>query len=194
MMRKLHPVQTTSPPSLLLGYRRHIDTRAFEVAAMKPSPHSTSTPVIRIALALLAALLTASCASQTLPWVELKGTRYEVELAMSDETRTRGLMFRESMPADHGMLFVFPYEGPQAFWMRNTKIPLDIFYFDRNLHFVSVAAGVPPCTTQQCPSYPSKAPAMYVLELNAGHNRKLGVSAGDELVLSPELRARLELK
>ncbi len=146
----------------------------------------------RLFSALLAALLVTGCAPRALPWVELKGVRYEVELATNNEARARGLMFRDSLPSDHGMLFVFPYEGPQAFWMRNTKIPLDILYFDRDLRFVSVAAGVPPCTTQECPSYPSKAPAMYVLELNAGHSRRLGVVTGDALLLSPELRTRLD--
>lgn len=160
---------------------------------MKRPFRYSSTSRFRTIPALVAALLAATgCASRALPWVELKGVRYEVELATTDEARARGLMFRDSMSADHGMLFVFPYEEQQAFWMRNTRIPLDILYFDRNLRFVSVAAGVPPCTTQQCPSYPSKAPAMYVLELNAGHSRKLGVAPGDALQLSPELRSRLD--
>lgn len=157
------------------------------------SPFQCSRAVTLSFLAVLfAALLATGCASRALPWVELKGVRYEIELATTDEARARGLMFRDSLPTDHGMLFVFPFEEPQAFWMRNTRIPLDILYFDRNLRFVSVAAGVPPCTTQECPSYPSKAPAMYVLELNAGHSRRLGVAPGDVLQLSPELRSRLD--
>jgi uncharacterized membrane protein (UPF0127 family) len=138
-------------------------------------------------------LLLAACAVQPANWVELKGARYEVELALDDASRMRGLMFRDSMPANHGMLFVFPHQEPQAFWMKNTKIPLDILYFDRDLRFVSVSARTPPCTSSYCPSYPSEGPAQYVLELNAGHVEKLGVKRGDELVLSPDIRAKLDL-
>lgn len=141
-------------------------------------------------LSLAAVAATSGCGSAA-PWVEVKGQRYEVELAMDDASRMQGLMFRDAMAEDHGMLFVFEREEPQAFWMRNTRIPLDILYFDGALRFVSVAAGAPPCTTQQCPSYPSKGPARFVLELNAGHARRLGLAPGDVLTLDPALRARL---
>lgn len=138
---------------------------------------------------LLSALPMAGCASQAAPWVELNGRRFVVEIADDDEERARGLMFRDAMPADHGMLFVFPRAEPQAFWMRNTRIPLDIMYFDARRRLVSVAAGVPPCTTPQCPSYPSEGPAQYTLELNAGKARELGVKRGDELHLDPRIGA-----
>ena len=147
--------------------------------------------VQRLALVSIASALLAGCSGGA-PWVELKGQRYEVELAMDDASRIRGLMFRDRMEPDHGMLFVFEREEPQAFWMRNTRIPLDILYFDEALRLVSVSAGVPPCTTQTCPSYPSKGPARFVLELNAGHARRLGVQSGDVLMLDPALRARID--
>lgn len=146
--------------------------------------------VQRLALVSIASALFAGCSGGA-PWVELKGQRYEVELAMDDASRIRGLMFRDRMEPDHGMLFVFEREEPQAFWMRNTRIPLDILYFDSSLRLVSVSAGAPPCTTQECPSYPSKGPARFVLELNSGHARKLGVAPGDALTIAPELRARI---
>ncbi|MEJ5209591.1 DUF192 domain-containing protein [Denitratimonas sp. CY0512] len=141
---------------------------------------------------LLAITLLCGCATAQGPWVELKGQRYQVELALDDASRMRGLMFRDSLPQDHGMLFVFEQQEPQAFWMRNTRIPLDILYFDDGLRLVSATHGAPPCTTATCPSYPSTRPARFVLELNAGHARRLGVVAGDELVLAPRLRARLD--
>ena len=143
-------------------------------------------------LLVLATVLLAGCARGGMTWVELKGQRYEVELALDEDSRMRGLMFRDSLPERQGMLFVFPQQEPQAFWMRNTRIPLDILYFDDALRFVSVAAGAPPCTTPSCPSYPSSRPARFVLELNAGHARRLGVTPGDVLVLAPQLRARLD--
>lgn len=143
-------------------------------------------------LPVLIALLCAACTSSTTPWVEVKGERYEVELAMDDASRMRGLMFRDRLPEQHGMLFVFERQEPQAFWMRNTRIPLDILYFDDALRLVSVSAGTPPCTTQSCPSYPSKEPARFVLEINAGHARRLGMQPGDALVLAPAVRALID--
>ena len=143
-------------------------------------------------LVALLALGWVGCAANSHPWVELKGERYAVEVAMDDASRMRGLMFRDHMPQNHGMLFVFERQEPQAFWMRNTRIPLDIIYFDEGLRLVSVAAGVPPCTTQSCPSYPSQGAARFVLELNAGHAHRLDLQRGDVLKLSAALRKRID--
>jgi len=115
-------------------------------------------------------------------FVELKGQRFSVELARTREKQSLGLMFRNSMPADHGMLFIFPNEAPLSFWMKNTRIPLDIMYFSSELKLVSVA-GATPCRVAQCRAYPSEGPAMYVLELNAGKAAELGLVTGDEMVL-----------
>lgn len=136
----------------------------------------------------LAALFSApGCSGQSLPWVELNGQRYQVELAMDEPSRVRGLMFRDQLPEQQGMLFVFPTQERQAFWMKNTRIPLDIIYFDASLALVSVAANASPCKTGPCPAYPSKGPARFVLELNAGHAQRLGLKPGDKLELSPDL-------
>lgn len=122
----------------------------------------------------------SACAAE--PQVELGGERFSVEIADSDETRARGLMFRDSLAADRGMLFVFGREAMRAFWMKNTRIPLDILYFDADLELVSMQQSVPPCgAAPRCPSYPSAAPAQYVLELRAGTARRLGVKTGDRL-------------
>jgi len=121
----------------------------------------------------------ASCGSS----VELGGSRFSVEIADTQETQRLGLMFRDSMPADHGMLFIFPNEAPRSFWMKNTRIPLDIMYFDKELKLVSLSADTPPCKVSRCPSYPSIAPAKYVLELNAGIAASLGIAVGDKLKL-----------
>lgn len=123
-----------------------------------------------------------ACASEG-PAVELGGRHFKVEIADTQEKQALGLMFRDSMPADHGMLFVFPNEAPRSFWMKNTRIPLDIMYFDKDLRMVSVSADTPPCRVSRCPSYPSKKPAKYVLELNAGVASELGVGPGDKLTL-----------
>ena len=116
----------------------------------------------------------------------LKGQKFMVELAETQEKQALGLMFRDSLPQDHGMLFIFPGEARRSFWMKNTRIPLDIFYFNSKLELVSVAGDARPCRTRNCPPYPSEGPAQYVLELNSGKAAELGVKAGDALELHLE--------
>ena len=133
-------------------------------------------------------LLLAGCASGSDLWVEVGGTRYAVEIADDDAERARGLMFRDTMAADRGMLFIHEHEQPLAYWMKNTKIPLDILYFDDERALVSQQRDVPPCTLGNgCPSYPSEGPARYVLELNAGEAAKLGLEDGAKLRLAPSI-------
>lgn len=139
-------------------------------------------PSLRCSSLLLAALLLSGCASAQGTWVELKGRRIPVEIADDPEERGRGLMFRDSLPTGHGMLFIHDSPAPQAYWMKNTRIPLDILYFNERLQLVSVQRNVPPCRLgDRCPSYPSVGPAQYVLELNAGEAQTLGVAQGDVL-------------
>ena len=138
---------------------------------------------MRLHILTLTSLLTLSaCAAE--PRVELAGATFAVEIADDDRTRAQGLMFRDELPADRGMLFVFEREAPRSFWMKNTRIPLDILYFDSRLELVSMQQSVPPCRQARCPSYPSEGPAQYVLELRAGTARRLGVAPGDRLQVS----------
>lgn len=126
-------------------------------------------------------LALAACQANE-PWVEVHGKRFYVEIADDDATRTRGLMFRDEMADNRGMFFIFRREEPRSFWMRNTRIPLDIIYLDRNLQVVSIVHNARPCRTRQCPSYPSRGPSMYVLELNAGQAEELGLERGDVII------------
>jgi uncharacterized membrane protein (UPF0127 family) len=140
----------------------------------------------------LAAASLSACASTAGDghWVELKGKRFNVEIADDDAERARGLMFRDEMAADHGMLFVHDGEEPVSYWMKNTHIPLDIIYFNHERRLVSVAHA-PPCSLgDQCPPFPSDGPALYVLELNAGTTETLGAKAGDELKFGPGIAPR----
>ena len=139
--------------------------------------------VSRFAALALGALVPLMACAQAIPTVELKGQRYKIEIAEDDASRAHGLMDRTHMDDDRGMLFVFPDDAPRAFWMKNTKIPLDMLYFDADRKLVSVQHNVPPCVADPCPAYSSGAPARYVLELNAGQAEKLGVSSGDELIV-----------
>lgn len=143
---------------------------------------------LRSAPAALCLLGLAGCASAGAPWVEVGGARYRVEIADDDTERARGLMFRDALPADQGMLFIHDREEPLAYWMKNTRIPLDILYFDGARRLVSQQRGVPPCSAgDRCPPYPSGAPARYVLELNAGQAARLGLRDGEELRLDPRI-------
>jgi uncharacterized protein len=133
-----------------------------------------------------ASLLASACASGS--WVELDGHRYQVEIADDDAERARGLMFRDELAADRGMLFIHDELGPQAYWMKNTRIPLDILYFDSDRKLVSQQRDVPPCSAgDRCPSYPSEAPARYVLELNAGDALRMDLQNGAELRFGPDI-------
>ena len=135
---------------------------------------------------LTLAVLVSGCASGQGTWVELGGKRYVVEVADDDAERARGLMFRDALPEGHGMLFLHEEERPLAYWMKNTRIPLDILYFDTSRRLVAQQRDVPPCTLGDgCPPYPSNAPARYVLELNAGQAEALGLRDGTELRLGP---------
>ena len=134
-------------------------------------------------LFLIAVVLLCSSCMASGPYVELKGQKFMVELAETQEKQALGLMFRDSLPPDHGMLFIFPGESRRSFWMKNTRIPLDILYFNSNLELVSMAEDARPCRTRNCPGYPSEGPAKYVLELNSGKAAELAVKAGDMLEL-----------
>jgi uncharacterized membrane protein (UPF0127 family) len=131
---------------------------------------------------LVCGLIAGGCASGTSTWVELDGQRYQVEVADDADERARGLMFRDELAANHGMLFIHDQEEPQAYWMKNTRIALDILYFDGARRLVSQQRDVPPCALGNgCPPYPSNAPARYVLELNAGEAARLKLENGAEL-------------
>lgn len=135
------------------------------------------------------ALACSGCASASGPWVSLAGQRYSVEIADTDAERARGLMFRDALPGGHGMLFIHEQEEPLAYWMKNTRIPLDILFFDRQRHLVSQQRDVPPCDLgDRCPPYPSDAPALYVLELNAGEAERLHLQNGATIEFAPEIQ------
>ncbi|KAF1698682.1 ACR family protein [Pseudoxanthomonas jiangsuensis] len=141
-------------------------------------------------LALPLLLLLSACASARTPWVELGGERFQVEVADDDAERARGLMFRDALEPGHGMIFIHDREEPQAYWMKNTRIALDILYFDRERRLVAQQRDVPPCSAgNRCPAYPSRRPALYVLELNAGEAARLKLEDGAVLDFGPGIPA-----
>ncbi len=94
-------------------------------------------------------------------------------------------MYRNSLPVLGGMLFVYPSEAKRSFWMKNTYIPLDIIFMDKNFTVQGICANAPPrtFTPQQVPD----AKSMYVLELMGGQTQTLGIKAGDSLRIDGQL-------
>jgi len=111
------------------------------------------------------------------------GTVVSVEIADTEPVRQRGLMFRERLAPNEGMVFVFPEPGDYPFWMKNTLIPLDILWLDAQARIVSIARSVPPCKADPCPSYPPDATASYVIEVVSGFARQHGLKVGDVVKL-----------
>lgn len=138
-------------------------------------------------LAALLAWVAVGCAPRSdVRFAEIKvaETPVRVEIADTPETRAKGLMHRESLPADEGMLFI--YDRPQvlSFWMKNTSIPLSIAFVDSRMKIIRIADMAP----FEERSHDSVAPALYALEMNQGWFRRNGVRVGDEVWIPEELR------
>lgn len=103
------------------------------------------------------------------------------ELAVTDEERAQGLMFREKINEDQAMLFVFEEEDVHSFWMKNMHFAIDILWLDSQRRIVHIENSVPPCTKDPCPSYMPSAPAAFVLEVQAGFVQKHGLRQYDRL-------------
>lgn len=104
-----------------------------------------------------------------------------VEIAATPQSRARGLMYRDRLPDDRGMLFVFPRLYFWSFWMKNTKIALDLIWLDENHRVVYIRTDVPPCVKEPCETYLPMQKALYVLEVNAGTVKKWNLKVGDVL-------------
>lgn len=104
---------------------------------------------------------------------------FSVEVAATAEQRQRGLMFRDSLPADGGMLFVSPEERVVHMWMKNTLIPLDMLFLGPDGRILKVAAMAEPGSTE---ILSSGVPAKGVLELPGGTAARLGITEGDRVV------------
>ena len=112
----------------------------------------------------------------------LKNQELTVEIANTHLSRSKGLMYRENLVEDTGMLFVFERPGRHSFWMWDTKISLDMIWIDSNKQIVYIQPNVPPCTESiksRCAIYTPTQNALYVLEVNRGFVDKFNVQIGD---------------
>lgn len=115
--------------------------------------------------------------------VIINGKKILIEIADSEEERSKGLMFRTSLKENSGMLFIFNEPSPKRFWMKNTLIPLDIVFIDENKRIIHVETAQP-CTMDPCQIYASKESALYVLEVNAGFFERNNIKIGDKIEIN----------
>lgn len=106
---------------------------------------------------------------------------FNVELAISLKERQAGLMFREFLDQDEGMLFVFEPEGNYPFWMKNTLVQLDIIWINERNEVVFINKNTQPCYIENCPSINPGVQAKYVLEINSGKVDQIGLALGSKV-------------
>jgi len=127
---------------------------------------------------LITSLRLPNCHAGTITFYDTKGAercKFITELAVTESEHTRGLMHRDSLPHDTGMLFIFDNEEIRHFWMRNTIIPLDMIFIDSRKRVVNVHRGAKPMDET---AISSRFPTRYVLEINAGLISKCGITSG----------------
>ncbi|GAB5430340.1 MAG: DUF192 domain-containing protein [Devosia indica] len=151
---------------------------------MNSSPISTprvSQPlraVAALATAMLISLPLAACSDETRLVVQSENGEhaFTVEVVDTPETRAQGLMYRQELADDAGMLFDFREERPVSFWMRNTYIPLDMLFIEADGTILNIHVNARPHDTT---SIPSDGPVQFVLEIPGGRSDELGIAAGD---------------
>jgi uncharacterized protein len=166
--------------------------------AGSPAPLSMMRPICSSKTLIAVLLLCAAAFSCSAPAGESKppsalgtmpvtypnGTTIRAEVALNVLDQARGLMFREKLTPDAGMLFVFMQEAERGFWMYRTKIPLDILWMNANHEIVEISADTPPCPEElhdACPSFGGNTPAQFVLEIGAGQAAAQDLKIGDRL-------------
>jgi uncharacterized membrane protein (UPF0127 family) len=112
---------------------------------------------------------------------------FYVELAVTPEERSRGLMFREHLEPDKGMLFIYQDEEVRYFWMKNTLILLDMVWINGNREIIFISKDVQPCEISQCPLISPEQKVQYVLELNGGTSDKIGLAIGNKITFDKSI-------
>ncbi len=154
---------------------------------LRPEKRGTATVYFRkmVAVPLFLLILCLACSEAALKDIavfdaDMEKARFKAETAATPWQRARGLMFREHLPRDSGMLFIFEKDRRQSFWMMNTSIPLDIIFIDSSRKVINIEEAEP-CGLFGCPAYHSKRPCRYVLEINQGLSRELEIHPGSRV-------------
>jgi hypothetical protein len=113
----------------------------------------------------------------------IKGKKIRVEVARTEEEKSQGLMFRDKLGPDEGMLFIYEREDFLSFWMKNTPLPLSIAFLDHRGKIVDLQDMEP----FNLRTHTSARPALYALEMNKGWFKKNGVKVGDIIQMPPSL-------
>jgi len=127
--------------------------------------------------------LSSAASSQLIRVQTPSGTVIQAEVADTPQKRATGLMYRDHLEKDHGMLFFFDQAQEWTFWMKNTKIALDLIWMDAKKRVIHIERSVPICTRtdDSCPQYRPNEGAMYVLEIAAGTVDGLKIEKGTKL-------------
>ena len=141
------------------------------------SVFASSARFLSLGLALLAS--TAQAQTPTMPMVELTAgiNRIEAEVASTPQMRARGLMYRQQMAQQRGMLFVFAENATHCMWMKNTYLPLSVAFLDAHGKVINIEDMQPQTEDNHC----AAAPARFALEMNLGWFRERGIKSGDAL-------------
>ena len=105
----------------------------------------------------------------------------ELEVKDTNEERALGLMFREELDENQGMLFVFDNPDRYSFWMKNMKISIDIIFLNENKEIIHIAKNVPPCLKEPCSLYAPNDSALYAIEVMAGFSEIHNLETGQEI-------------
>ena len=145
----------------------------------------------RLSVLLTAVLITSACSDKktideaSVTLVTLPGGHdIKAEVVMNPADMMRGMMFRDKLDSDRGMLFIHGSPGKYPYWMYQVKIPLDIIWLGRDRQVVEISANTPPCPSKkasECPNFGGNQEAAYVLELAGGAAAKYGLKVGDAI-------------
>ncbi len=137
--------------------------------------------LIFIALVLFLVLISSNKTYDKLIYFDGKNVSLLVKIADTEDAREKGLMFVNKLGDNEGMLFIFPHEFEQTFWMKNMLIPLDMIFASANGTVVGIIENAAPCKKDPCETYSVEADSKYVIEVNAGFAKKNGISLGSIL-------------
>jgi uncharacterized membrane protein (UPF0127 family) len=144
--------------------------------ASKASAWRTYT--LGLALGFVISMVLAACREQSTITIQTErgDVSFRVEVAATPEKRELGLMYRRDLPTTHGMLFIFPAERVNSFWMKNTPLPLDMIFISRERKIVGIVHETVPFSLD---GRTVSVPSQYVLEINGGLSRRYGFKTGD---------------